>query len=112
MTPAKAIALAGGQQKDLLKVFLRGRFPLSKQSVSLWKKTGKIPAVREWQLRSLKPGWFNGEHMAGKIKQYPKPKRPTAKQEQARKKRGTPTKMNPEGPPFRPGQGGTPDTAI
>jgi hypothetical protein len=112
MKPDRAIALAGGQQKDLLKIFLRGRYSLSKQSVSLWVKTGKIPAVREWQLRHLRPQWFNGESMAGKIKQYPKPKRATPKQEQARKKRGQPTKMNPEGPPFRPGEGGTPDTAI
>lgn len=112
MTPDKAVALAGGQQKDLLQVFLRGRFSLSKQSVSLWVKSGKIPAVREWQLRSLKPRWFNGEHMAGKIKQYPKPKRSTPKQEQARRKRGKPSKLTPQGPPFRPGEGGTPDTAI
>jgi hypothetical protein len=107
MTPNKAIRLAGGQQNDLLQIFLRGRFPLSKQSVSLWAKTGKMPAVRVWQLRSLRPQWFNGENMAGKIKQYPKPKRPTPKQEQARKRGG-----KTQGPPFRPGQGGTPDTAI
>ena len=107
----QAIILAGGQQKDLLAVFVRGRFPVSKQSVSMWVKTGRLPAVREWQLRALKPQWF-GDMMAGKIKQYPKPKRSSPKQDRARKKRGIPSKLTPEGPPFRPGQGGTPDTAI
>ncbi len=88
-------------------------YPISKQAVSLWVKNGKMPEVWILRLKFMRPHWFRRKSMAKVEKtSYPKPKRQTTEGlNKARKARGKPSKLT-KGPPFRPGNNGTPDTAI
>ena len=109
MKPARAIQLAGGEQKALVALFCAGGYPVSKQSVSLWVKQGKIPNVRIFQLREIRPDWFHGDPM---VKTNPKPRQPPANLQALKKPpKGKPSKLTPK-PPFRPGVNGDPDTKI
>ena len=114
MRTARAIQLAGGTQKALIAVFEAGGYPASKQTVSLWVKNGRLPALRIYQLREIKPEWFQETSVAkknGKAVKNPKPRRaPANLASVAPPMKGT--KVNVKGPPFRPGVNGDPDTKI
>lgn len=64
MDPQRAVELAGGSRARLIEVFTSRGFGLTKQAVSLWFRTGRIPRDRIAQLRLLRPGWFRN----GKVK--------------------------------------------
>jgi hypothetical protein len=61
MKTADIIALAGGEQKDLLAVFLDAGIPVTKQAVSKWAKVGELPYRRQIEIMRLRPEWFGGK---------------------------------------------------
>ena len=114
MKVSRAIALAGGEQKHLVALFRSAGYPCAKQTVSVWVKNGRMPQLREFQLREIRPEWFKERSMAKKkVVTNPKPRRPPNNLASAK---GVPTmkgtKVNIKGPPFRPDLSGTPETKI
>jgi hypothetical protein len=73
---------------------------------------GHYPMASGSRIAQSQAFMVQGEQMAGKIKTYPKPKRTPAGQELMRKKRGLPTKLQPNGPPFRPRVNGDPEEKL
>ena len=57
MKKSKAIKLAGSVRNlgALLSPFNKGK-PVSKQAIGQWGE--RIPELREFQLRKIKPEWF------------------------------------------------------
>lgn len=58
MNKSDAIRLAGSASKlgVLLAQFNRGR-PITRQAIGQWGE--RIPELREFQLRKIKPEWFS-----------------------------------------------------